>query len=362
MDGVKEQQEAFYDLTPVSKCKSLDELLAMIPEGEPYQAAWKCWYTIRDHEKIICSVSGGWDSDIMLDLIIRCGGKEKTTFVFNNTGLEYDATKEHIRYLEQKYGIKIKILNPEKAIPVCCKEYGVPFWSKYVSGMLSRLQKHGFKWEDEPLDVLLEKYPKCRSALRFWCNDFKTENGRTSKFNIEYVKRLKEFIIKFPPKIAFSAACCEWSKKKPAKSFLLKNGFDLNCTGVRKAEGGTRSTSYHSCYDQNFHGPDNYRPLFWWTGLDKESYTKRFNIVRSDCYEEWGIERTGCAGRPFGKDFEQELELVQQYEPKRYKAMISVFGESYEYTRKFLKFREQMNAEKSRRNETDAGQTKMEGF
>lgn len=71
---MKEEQEAFYDFPPVSECETLDELLSMMPEGEPYQAAWKCWYTIRDHEKIICSVSGGWDSDIMLDLIIRCGG------------------------------------------------------------------------------------------------------------------------------------------------------------------------------------------------------------------------------------------------------------------------------------------------
>lgn len=82
MDGVKEQQETFYDFTPASECKSLDELLAMMPEGEPYQSAWKCWYTIRDHEKIMCSVSGGWDSDIMLDLIIRCGGKEKNNILF----------------------------------------------------------------------------------------------------------------------------------------------------------------------------------------------------------------------------------------------------------------------------------------
>lgn len=74
------------------------------------------------------------------------------------------------------------------------------------------------------------------------------------------------------------------------------------------------------------------------------------------------MDRTGCAGCPFGKRFEEELELVQQYEPQRYRAMVSVFGESYEYTRKFLKFRDQMNAGKSRSKETEAGQTKMEGF
>ena len=357
MDGVKEQQEAFYDFTPVSECKSLDELLAMMPEGEPYQAAWKCWYTIRDHEKIMCSVSGGWDSDIMLDLIIRCGGKEKTTFCFFDTGLEYDATKQHIEYLEERYGIKIKWLKPKKAIPTCCKEYGVPFWSKFASEMIHRLQRNGFHWEDEPFEVLLERYPKCRAALRWWCNEW----GEKSRFNISWAAGLKEFMILNPPKMLISSVCYSKAKKEPAHD-EQKLSYDLICTGVRKAERGARAERYSSCFDQKTTGPDYYRPIFWLSDADKESYTKRFGLVRSDCYEEWGMYRTGCAGCPFGKRFEEELELVQQYEPKRYRVMVSVFGESYEYTRKFLEFRDQMNAEKSRNKEADAGQTKMEGF
>lgn len=61
---------------------------------------------LMSHDKVMCSVSGGWDSDIMLDLLIRCGGREKVTFCFFDTGLEYDATKEHIRYLEETYGLR----------------------------------------------------------------------------------------------------------------------------------------------------------------------------------------------------------------------------------------------------------------
>lgn len=60
---------------------------------------------LMSHEKVMCSISGGWDSDIMLDLLIRCGGRENVTFCFFDTGLEYNATKEHIRYLEETYGI-----------------------------------------------------------------------------------------------------------------------------------------------------------------------------------------------------------------------------------------------------------------
>lgn len=182
----------------------------------------------------MCSVSGGYDSDIVLDLVIRCGGRAKTTFVFNDTGLEYDATKEHLMRLKERYGIQIKRLFPQKAIPSCCRDYGVPFWSKYVSSMIYRLQKHWFQWEDKPLEVLLDRYPGCRSALRWWCNDFKTANGRESRFNIAYVKGLKEFIRQNPPDFRISAKCCEYSKKVPAHKELLIGDYDLNITGIRK--------------------------------------------------------------------------------------------------------------------------------
>ena len=318
-----------------------DLLLTCPKNGEIQSTMCKCYDHVQDHDKIMCSVSGGYDSDIMLDLIIRCGGKDKTTFVFNDTGLEYDATQEHIVQLEKRYGVEIVRLDPKKAIPTCVREYGVPFWSKYVSSMISRLQRHGFQWEDEPLDVLLARYSRCRSALRWWCNDFKTENGRVSKFNIEYTRGLKEFMMSFPPSFLISAQCCDWAKKRPAHDFLAAGGFDLNCTGVRKQEGGQRSTAYKSCFDHVRWEADNYRPLFWWSNADKEDYREHYKIVRSDCYEVWGMKRTGCAGCPFGKDFERELDLVRVFEPKRHTAMLCVFGESYGYTRQFLEFRKE---------------------
>ena len=312
---------------------------------------------LQSHEKVMCSISGGWDSDIMLDLTIRCGGREKSTFCFFDTGLEYDATKEHIRYLEDTYRIKIKVLHPKKAIPTCCREYGVPFWSKFASEMIHRLQRNGFQWENESLDALFKKYPKCKAALRWWCNEW----GENSKFNIGHVNGLKEFILENPPQIFIAKTCCQKAKKDPAAD-EEKNGYDLICTGVRKAEGGTRSTGFHSCFDQKFDGADYYRPLFWWTDQDKEQYTRFFNITRSDCYEVWGMDRTGCAGCPFGKNFEQELDLVQQYEPKRYQAINAIFGESYEYTRQFMAFREKMKLEKREEKARDIEQISMEGF
>lgn len=48
-----------------------------------------------EYKKIICSVSGGADSDVMLDICYRCDKDKKIDYVWFNTGLEYQATKDH---------------------------------------------------------------------------------------------------------------------------------------------------------------------------------------------------------------------------------------------------------------------------
>ena len=238
------------------------------------------------------------------------------------------------------------MLQPIKPIPVCVREYGVPFWSKFASDYISRLQRHGFQWKDKPLKELLKEYPRCKAALRWWCNDWpKSETGKESKFNIAYTPWLKEFMLENPPDFKISAKCCTYAKKDPVKKYIKSGAFDLNCTGIRKAEGGKRSSAYKSCYTQSLTGPDQYRPLFWFSDADKKEFAEHYGITHSDCYEVWGMKRTGCAGCPFGKDFETELELVKEHEPKFYNAVNKIFGASYDYTRRFLEFRERMKAQ-----------------
>lgn len=327
------------------------KMVALIDEAPAnftiQDALGKCLLQVRNHEKIMVAVSGGADSDDMIDMIIRCGGKEKCVFVFYNTGLETQATKRHIAALEQKYGINIQIVPPVKPIPICVKQHGVPFWSKRASEMIMRLQKHGFQWEDEPFEVLLEKYPRCKSALKWWCNEYKKDNGDPSALNIEWALYLKEFLIANPPTFRISKKCCHYAKQEPARKYETAGDFDMTCTGVRKAEGGTRATGITTCYTQALAGADSYRPLFWFTDADKAEYDAHYGIEHSDCYKIWGQKRTGCAGCPFGKEFEQELELLEKYEPNFYKAAVKIFGESYDYTRRFLEFREQLKNKKA---------------
>lgn len=290
----------------------------------------------------LCSVSGGSDSDLVLDVVNRLGYGNKVEYYWIDTGLEYKATKDHLKYLEEKYNIFIQRVKPVKPIPTCVREYGVPFISKYVSEQMMRLQKHEFQWEDEPLEVLLNKYPRCKTALQWWCNCYYTpENGikQMSRFSISQNRYLKEFIMQNPPDFPISNKCCEYAKKIPAKKYIQDQYADLEITGIRKAEGGIRSANYKTCFSNSkSKGCDTYRPLFWYTDADKKVYEDAFAVQHSRCYTEYGMKRTGCVGCPFNKKIVEELDIIKEHEPNLYKAAVNIFGKSYAYTKKYREF------------------------
>lgn len=293
----------------------------------------------------------------MLDIIHRIDEQKKVTYVWFDTGLEYKATKDHLKYLEDRYGIEIHRERAIKPIPVCTREYGQPFLSKRVSDYISRLQRVGFTWEDKPFDELIEIYPKCRTGLRWWCNNWNDNLPKNnwggdgkSKFNIEFNKYLKEFLISNPPTFKISMKCCDWAKKKVVHKIISDFNFDLHMVGVRKAEGGVRADAYKNCYTTGTDKVDSYRPLFWFKEEDKREYERAFDIKHSDCYCKWGFKRTGCCCCPYGRELFYELDIIKQFEPNMYKAVSNVFKESYEYTKQYRQFVREMNdKEKGRR-------------
>lgn len=227
----------------------------------------RAWSKINSpkYQNIVCSISGGADSDVMLDIIWRCDKDNKVTYVWFDTGLEYQATKNHLKELENKYNIKILPYKAIKSIPTSCKQYGQPFMSKYVADMIQRLQRHNFKWEDRPFEELIKKYPKCKGGLLWWCNQ-----NNFGSFNISYNKYLKEFMVANPPTFKISNKCCKYAKKDVVHKLIKDNEYDLHIVGVRKAEGGIRATAYKSCFSENISGTDDYRPLFWYKNEDKD--------------------------------------------------------------------------------------------
>lgn len=298
--------------------------------------------------KIMVSISGGSDSDIMLDMFERLGYDEgEVVYVWFDTGLEYDATKRHLKDLEAKYGVEIKRYRPEMTVSQACKKFGVPFHSKQDSSKIKKLQSKGFLWEVEPIDILAKKYNRVMDGLKWWCNK------HTPRFCIGRSAALKEFMASNPPP-KISDQCCEYAKKNVAKRVEAELGASLGVVGIRRAEGGVRSLSLQSCFSE---GTDRriaqFRPIFYFSDADKQEYKEFCGVTYSDCYEVWGFKRTGCACCPFGSKFEDELEVVKQYEPKLYAAACKIFGPSYEYTRAYRKFKEAYKREKRRGGQID---------
>lgn len=309
-------------------------------DKELYDGYWQnASKSLKSIRRLCAPSAGGGDSDVMLDMLVRCGAKGKTDFVFFNTGLEYQATLEHLDYLEDKYGIRIVKAYPVKPIPVSNREYGVPFMSKFAAEMIYRLQRHNFQWEDRPFDELYAKYPKCKTALEWWCN---VTYGNTTQYAIKRNPYLKEFMVQNHPTFKISSKCCTYAKKNVAAQFAKGKGYDLSCIGIRQSEGGVRSAALHSCFSDGAGGMDYFRPIFWLRDTDKEEYCRHYDVTHSRCYTEYGLVRTGCFGCPFGKRFEEELASIEQYEPKLLKAANAIFKDSYEYTRAYLKFRGEM--------------------
>lgn len=323
------------------------DFMISVRNAEVLNSFVKAEREIDRHSCILCSVSGGSDSDIVVDMLSKLDDERKVVYVWLDTGMEYAATKEHLDYLESRYGIKIRREKAIKPIPSSCREYGQPFLSKYVSEMIERLQRHDFKWEDESYSKLLPKYPNAKSALKWWCSwhdetlteRFPSQSGKSSKWSISRNRYLREFMIENPPQFKVSAKCCSYAKKDVSHKIEREINADLVVTGIRKAEGGVRSGAYKSCRSFDAHrGIDTFRPIFWYTQVDKDYYCQRFDIHHSKCYTDYGLKRTGCVGCPFNRKCVEELAIVEANEPKLYKACANVFADAYEYTRKYREF------------------------
>ena len=310
--------------------------MARFPNVATVDAMCKCEQVLGGSSEVMVSVSGGADSDVMLDLIHRESAKYscKVRYVFFDTGIELQATKEHLDFLGKKYGIEIEKVRAKVPVPLGCVKYGVPFLSKDISAKINTLQNNGFDFANDgqkSYEVLVEKYPKCKAGIKWWCNE------KAKGFGIEANAYLKEFMIENPPDFKISAMCC-WGAKKSTTHFYEKtNKIDLKCLGIRRAEGGVRATRVKNCFTDG--KVKVYRPIFWFTDKDKAQYEEFYDIIHSKCYTEYGFKRTGCCGCPYNSKFEEDLEKIKDKEPLLYQAVNKIFGKSYEYTRMYREFK-----------------------
>ena len=304
---------------------------------------------------VACSISGGADSDILVDMCERAV-PHFVSYVFFDTGIEYQATKEHLNYLEDKYGIEIYREKAKVPVPLGNHKYGKPFLSKNVSNMIWRLQSNGFQWEDDTFENLYKKYPNCKCGLLWWTNS----KGEGSHFNIQRNTWLKEFLITNPPPFKISDKCCLGAKKNTVNVYLKKHPADLMIMGVRRSEGGERATVYKQpLYYNKQHNINDLLSILYFTDADRHEYEEVFHIQHSKCYTEYGLQRTGCAGCPYGQNCDFERDVLAKYEPNLYKATTNMWGDVYEYTRKYHEFQHLMNLKYKRKKKCNCGCTEF---
>lgn len=278
-------------------------------------------------------------------------------YVFFNTGLEMQATKDHVKATSEKYGVEIETVRPRVGIVQAVREHGVPFVSKIMSGGLEEWQKKGVplsiaeeyeQAEDKAAKrmELKERYPKCESLINFLCC---CNSAGEPRPNIQLVinssKYMLDFIGEYPPDFRISAKCCDYCKKQAAHK--VQKDYEMVITGERRDEGGMRSVprkdSSSMCFTETSHGQFRLRPLYYVSDADKQWYKDHYGIKYSDAYEVYGLTRTGCCGCPISYKAVDDLEKIRPYEPNVVKAAWNIFGASYEYRAKYNAYKEQRN-------------------
>ena len=321
---------------------------------------------LSQHPNAICSYSGGSDSDIMIDLIETARKIMPTLpavkYAFFNTGLEMQATKDHVKAIAEKYGVEITEYRPELNIVQATRRHGVPFVSKIMSSGLSEWQKKGVplsiadeyeQAEDKQAKrkELKERYPKCETLINFLCCCNASGEPRPNiQLVINSSKWMRDFIAEYPPDFQISAKCCDYCKKNLAHK--VQKNYEMIITGERRDEGGMRSVPRKDnttlCFGETASGQYRLRPLYYVTDRDKAWYKETYGIKYSDAYEVYGLTRTGCCGCPISYKAVEDLEKIREYEPNVVKGAWNIFGKSYEYRQKYNEYKRNRMAEEKR--------------
>lgn len=277
---------------------------------------------LYNHHKItnaILAFSGGKDSAVCLRLLEEAGVLDRTTIIFNDTRMEFEATYKFIDEMKKKYNIIT--LHDAIPQPIIYRDYGFPLISKLASTNLEILQKNGFDWNDvnNTWQENYEKYGRMKSQFRWLASDFKMQHA--PKY---LIKAIEKGLLNF----RISNKCCELSKKVPFKNYIKKNNVDLNIIGVRQDEGGVRAIAMKNCFKDKGRWKEYY-PILHFTDNEIWEIIKEKQIPLSDCYTVYGLKRTGCVGCPFSLDWKKNLDVLKKYEPNKYNYAYNMYKDVY---------------------------------
>lgn len=270
------------------------------------------------------SFSGGKDSTVLLALTkmsIDVGvlPDEGIKAVFINTGVEMQATIDFVKWCKDSgYYKNIEIIRPALPYAKVIQEYGKPMKSKMKAEFIGRWQK-GNRTDTTMQYLVYGKNPS---------------NGKQfSKTKLAD----KDFHMLHPDfKIRVSQKCCKYLKKEPLKEYDKKNNMDGKIVGIRAGEGGVRALQVEKRLKNGgklctyYNGKVMVKaPIIDWTDEDIEDFIKEYNVPLSKAYTVYGMKRTGCYGCPFSLDLEDNLRILHDHEPNRYKAAMYFLKDVY---------------------------------
>jgi 3'-phosphoadenosine 5'-phosphosulfate sulfotransferase (PAPS reductase)/FAD synthetase len=210
--------------------------------------------------KIYCSVSGGKDSEVMLDIIRRFVDKNALA-VFCNTGNEYPEVVKFVRQTENLITVR-----PDIQIKQIIERYGFPLISKEQSRYINQA-----------------KHTKSDKLLHIRLYGGEKGIGKISE-------RWKSLI---DAPFDVSEKCCTYLKRKPFEKFHKETGL-FPVIGTMAGESRLRLQKWlkHGCNSFESNMIASY-PMSIWTENDVWAYIRRFNLPYSPIYD-MGIRRTGC--------------------------------------------------------------------
>ena len=280
--------------------------------------------------EITISFSGGKDSTVLLDLVLKVHSEIKceiplvpvyaaevtfpTTFTY---------IKETIRQYQKQYP-KLKnefIAMPKKTWNEILSQNGYPIFSKQISTLINRVKKN-----------------KTKNSLTKWFFGIDKKNTSTTRYMLAKNrlfllddkmlnqwpdlgnKKQKEYFKKYNEPYFFSEKCCDFIKGN------LKHDKRPSFIGTMAVESQLRKKSWlkDGCniYSAN---KKKSRPLSIWTEKDVWQYIKENNIIVNPAYnfdhnkqvQNLRFTRLGCTSCPYGSFMEQKkLEVLSKSKNK----------------------------------------------
>ncbi|MBR4590747.1 MAG: phosphoadenosine phosphosulfate reductase family protein [Bacteroidaceae bacterium] len=241
-----------------------------------------------DFNNYFLAYSGGKDSHFLYWFIKEFLHDERIEIVGVNTGFEIPEIRERIMRNSDI------VLHPSMKRNEIKEKYGIPCYSKQQDEYIHRYQT-GSRTENTMKAIMGEN-------VFFNLNQNARDNLLSGKLH------------------KVSNKCCLYIKEKPMMDYSKKTGKKA-IIGVRQSESKTRKAKYETCLQSN----GNFAPIYDFSDVLIEDIYKAYDIEIPNCYIY--VQRTGCAGCPYGRNCEKELALLP--EQQRRKA-IDYFKESYD--------------------------------